>query len=222
MNRKMRTLSERILTIFMLLATLVNAQLTPEQQKMVEQAEQRTAEALRIQDSLMNTPEMKRMMEQLEAMDAQQQELNEARQGESSKNDAPTSVEPTASLTISGKGYQYAAINKAESRIYYDEGVWIELHQGNLPVIVFEFPTIERFSAIRQYEFELPEFNQVDSREPIVFQFLEADETLIFEGALRASLIQGILEVTFDGVGKPQDGNGDPRPVSGEFRASFN
>ena len=42
---------------------------TPEQQKMMEEMEKNMAEAMRMQDSMMNTPDMKNLMGQIQAQE---------------------------------------------------------------------------------------------------------------------------------------------------------
>ncbi|MFH6602900.1 hypothetical protein ACEZ3G_05385 [Maribacter algicola] len=203
----MKNVKERLLLLFMFIGIAVHAQqLTPEQQKQIEEAQ-------KIQDSLMNSPVMKQVMEQVE------EQMNQ----QSDKDGEDSPVEPSSvakgTLSIDGNTYNYQTIDRKKSRIHYDEGVWLELYPPGAPVIVFEFPTIERWSAIRTYEFELPGFNEVDGREPLVFNIKKDGRTFVFEGPLHASLILGLVTAKFKGVGKSADGK--VVPISGEFKVSI-
>ncbi len=211
----MKNVREQLLLLFMFIGITVHAQLTPEQQKQIEEAQ-------KMQDSLMNSPAMKQVMEQMEALGTQfEEQMNQ--QSDKNGEDSPEESSSVANgtLSIDGNTYSYDAIDSEKSRIHYDEGVWLELHPANVPVIVFEFPTIERWSAIRTYEFELPAFNKVDGREPIVFHIKLEGDTYVFEGSLHASLIYGVVTAKFKGIGKSIDGNGKTVPLSGEFEVSI-
>ena len=176
------------------------------------------AESEKMMDSLNKSPEMQAFFEQMEAMEAQNQQTRQEQQ-ESSDRASAGNAKASAKLSLAGETYNYA-IDRERSRIDYDEGVWLALRQGGLPEIVFEFPTLERYSAIRQYNFELPAFNQVDGRQPIVFHFITGEGTYEFEGTMEASLIHGVVSCDFDGTGVSP--SGEQVPVSGKFKVPIN
>ncbi|NNE76740.1 MAG: hypothetical protein HKN31_06665 [Pricia sp.] len=98
----MKTLKKNTLVVLLLMATLGNAQLSPEQEKQVEEAEKMIAKAQKIQDSLMNTPEMNQLMEQIRGMEAEYEKERQERKQQAKKNQkletAKTNVNEPAHL----------------------------------------------------------------------------------------------------------------------------
>lgn len=125
-------------------------------------------------------------------------------------------------LTLNGQAYDYDDIDWNKSRVFYDEGVWVALRQEDKPEIIFSFPTIERYSALGRHDFKMPEFNQVDGREPITLYFVQRLDTVWFhKGKIKASLKSKLLNVSFEGIGRGNEKGRSEIPVSGHFNVTI-
>ena len=86
----MRTPTTLIFTLLFCIFGTLYAQ-TEEQKKKMEEAEKKVAEAMRMQDSIMNTPQMKAMMEQIKEQQAQYDMEDEKRKAAKEKEAKPSS-----------------------------------------------------------------------------------------------------------------------------------
>ncbi|SDM89058.1 hypothetical protein [Kriegella aquimaris] len=222
----MKTIRKQISSVLLFFTVISFAQITPEQKKMMDEVEKKAAEVQRIADSLMNTPQIRNIMANMEELEEDYD--NERQQQSQQKKGSPSNIEESgqdkwsAILFLDGKRYNYDIIDKDKSKVFYDEGIWIELRQDKLPEIIFEFPTIERWSAIGQYDFKLPDFNSVDGREPITLYFVQAKDTIVFKnGAIKASLRSRVINVEYEGFGGDNSSSRSLAPIKGSFHATL-
>ena len=109
--------------------------------------------------------------------------------------------EDNRGIELDGKTYVYSVTNTNKSEFIYDAGIWMKFVQAGNPTLIFNHPNIESYSAIRRTEYTLPEFNEMDGRQPIELLVIPENttDTLAYEGDLTAGVKQGILKATFDG-----------------------